>query len=369
MKPFPVLLILSCFAHLCDSVIGEERTPEVTNANAYQEATAERLVRITYDLAIPGGGTADVWVLISDNGGQTYSIVPKTLSGDVGLGITPGSGKQIFWDPMADLPYAYGTDFRAKVTASTFDEITITLPGDVPLVLVRIPPGSFLRGSTDDPSWSWCYPCEQPVHEVDIGYDFLMGKFEVTQAQWLAVMGNNPSHFPGEDRPVEQISWDDICRPGGFLERLNALGLGGTFRLPSEAEWEYACRAGTTTRYYFGDSDCEPTACPSCELSGYAWWCGNSQFVSHPVGRKMPNGFGLYDMYGNVWEWCQDRWHDDYHGAPTDGSAWESGDSPYRVIRGGKWDRNARRCRSADRGRRFPNGGHFSFGFRLVMTP
>jgi len=243
-------------------------------------------------------------------------------------------------------------------------EMTIVLPGDLPMEMVRIPAGSFMMGS-DDPNWS--YPKEQPVHEVNIDYDFYMGKYEVTQAQWLAVTGSWPGIEPssdlglGEDYPAYFISWDD-CQI--FIDILNQLGQ-GVFRLPSEAEWEYACRAGSTTRFHFGDSNCISMECCFCNLGDFAWWCANdSPHGSKPVGGKLPNAFGLYDMPGSVWELCQDNWHTDYNGAPTNGSAWESPPSTIRVIRGGSWDHYAMYCRSAFR---VSGGGRLnSLGFRVV---
>ncbi len=261
---------------------------------------------------------------------------------------------------------------------------SVSLPGGVTMEMVKIPAGSFMMGSNDGPDWSWCYPCEQPVHEVTIGYDFYMGKFEVTQAQWLAVMGSWPQYDPanysyghGDDYPAYFISWDD-CQ--NFVTELNKLGQ-GTFRLPSEAEWEYACRAGTTTRFYFGDSDGCGILCKDCAAgvlpgnrSDYMWYCGNNgssgtpQYGSKPVGGKLPNDFGLYDTHGNVWEWCQDYWHEGYTGAPADGRAWESPTSSYRVLRGGYWSSYAQYCRSALRGRFDPDLGDYSVGLRIVRT-
>ncbi|CCI23208.1 Serine/threonine protein kinase (fragment) [Microcystis aeruginosa PCC 9808] len=132
-----------------------------------------------------------------------------------------------------------------------------------------------------------------------------------------------------------------------------------TYRLPTEAEWEYACRAGTTTRFYFGDN--------ANQLGDYAWYGGNSQQTTHPVGQKRPNAWGLYDMSGNVWEWCEDNWHDNYIGAPTDGSAWLTNDNDYQIVRGGSWYDYPSFCRSAfrdDVNRR--DGSGLSVGFRVV---
>jgi len=265
------------------------------------------------------------------------------------------------------------TSTRSKGPA----EITVDLPGLAegakPLVMGRIPAGSFEMGSPDTERSRWCD--EGPVHTVNIGYDFYMGKYEVTQAQWQAVMGSNPAfgYGVGNDYPVYYVSWND-CQ--SFITALNALGQ-GTFRLPSEAEWEYACRAGATTRFYFGDSlgcDDDCSDCAAGVLAGnrsdYMWYCGNnSPSGTKPVGGKLPNAFGLYDMSGNVWEWCQDYWRYDYTGAPGDGSAWVSPMSGYRVGRGGYWRYYARFCRSAVRSNSGPTCTYNGFGFRLCRTP
>ena len=175
------------------------------------------------------------------------------------------------------------------------------------------------------------------------GHDFYIGKYELTQSQWEQIMGNNPSKFKGANNPVEMVSWNDICESNGFLEKINSLkpdGYSG-FRLPAEAEWEYACRAGSTTEYYWGD-----------EMNGdYCWYQDNSQDTTHPVGQKQPNAFGLYDMSGNVWEWCSD----------VDGSG--------RVVRGGCWYSSASGCRSSYRVRVIPSYRLSSHGFRLVFAP
>lgn len=226
---------------------------------------------------------------------------------------------------------------------------------------------------------------EGPVHEVVIDYDFFMGETEVTQAQWEAVMGYNAlTHLPdgtplnvtvgvGRDYPVGNVSWDD-CQ--AFLSVLNTLGE-GTFRLPSEAEWEYACRAGSSTRFFFGDSLGCLDDCSDCEAgkqiivvdqrSDYMWYCSNAGGTIRPVRQLLPNFFGLYDMTGNVSEWCQDRYHSDYEGAPTDGTAWEPGDEIFRVFRGGAAFAHAVSSRSASRDKFFQDiRGGASSGFRLV---
>ena len=200
---------------------------------------------------------------------------------------------------------------------------------------------------------------EKPVHQVTINYSFYIGKYEVTQAQWQAVMGNNPSSFKGEipgplfNLPVEQVSWDDAQ---SFINKLNESNDGFTYRLPTEAEWEYACRAGTTGDY-------------AGNLSEMAWFAENSQNRTHNVGEKQPNGWGLFDMHGNVWEWCQDWYHDSYSGAPADGSAWLGGVQLYRVLRGGSWgNKDAASLRSASRSRNTPDNRFYDKGLRVVAV-
>ena len=236
----------------------------------------------------------------------------------------------------------------AAVTYSA-DKKTIT--NSIGMDFVSIPSGEFNMGSPSyekDRSIS-----EGPVHHVTISNSFYMGKYEVTQKQWRDVMGTSPSSFKGDNLPVEQVSWNDVQ---DFIKKLNGYEGGNKYRLPSEAEWEYSARAGTTTRYYFGDDE--------SILGDYAWYSNNSGSTTHEVGQKKPNPWGLYDMHGNVGEWVQDNWHGNYNGAPTDGSSWE--DSYNRVTRGGIWNGPAGFGRSAFRSL---SGSDFSYGhvgFRLL---
>jgi len=203
------------------------------------------------------------------------------------------------------------------------------------------------------------YSDEEPVHTVHIS-SFEMMTTEVTQGMWESVMGSNPAHDygVGANYPVYYVSWND-CQE--FIAKLNVLDPDHTYRLPSESEWEYACRAGTTTKYYWGDSDSKSVMGRYCWY-GEDWNSGST----HPVAQKEPNAWGLYDMSGNVWEWCEDRWHSDYNGAPTDGSAWTSGSSSGRVFRGGSWgNRVASGCRSAGRNYNSPGYSNSGLGFRL----
>jgi eukaryotic-like serine/threonine-protein kinase len=250
-----------------------------------------------------------------------------------------------------------------KRSQSQGQVFTETIAKDITLEMVSIPKGSFTMGAPASEAESDDY--ERPQHQVTIK-PFLMGKYPITQAQWAAVanlpkiqydLNPDPSRFKGKNLPVEKVSWNDAVE---FCARLSQK-TGRSYRLPSEAEWEYACRAGTTTPFYFGD-----TVTP-----GLVNYRGNNSYGSAPkgiyretttvVGSFPPNSFGLYDMHGNVWEWCQDISHFYYQGAPTDGSAWESGgDSNYPVQRGGSWNSNAVYCRSAFR-------NYYSADFRWVF--
>ena len=207
----------------------------------------------------------------------------------------------------------------------------ITLPGGVQMEMVWCPAGKFMMGSNNGEE------DERPVHDVTLTKGFWMAKTEVTQAQWKSVMGNNPSRFQGDDLPVECVSWEDcqeFCRKTGL-------------QLPTEAQWEYACRAGSSRPH-----------------AGTGWFSGNSEGKTHPVGQKQPNAWGLYDMHGNVSEWCAD-WYGDYPGgAVTEPTG--AGSGVNRVLRGGSCRDNASNCRSANRGRSDPGRGFGNAGFRPV---
>jgi len=217
--------------------------------------------------------------------------------------------------------------------------------------MVLVPGGSFLMGSPENETGH--SDKEKPRHQVTVR-DFHIGKYEVTQAQWRAVMGGNPSHFKGDDLPVENVSWNDA---EAFCRRLSEM-TGKKYRLPTEAEWEYACRAKTDGAY-------------AGDLDAMAWYGNILEVKTHPVGRKRPNAFGIYDMHGNVWEWCEDDWHKSYANAPSDGSAWVDKPSrgPYRVVRGGDWNDNAAILRSSNRSADLPGSRLAAFlGFRLART-
>jgi len=212
-----------------------------------------------------------------------------------------------------------------------------TATGPYGMEFAQIQPGEFMMGCSpgDGDCNEWW---ELPAHRVRITSGFQIGKHEVTQEQWQAVRGSDPSGHKGATLPVEMVSWDDIQ---GFLQRLNARNDGFRYRLPTEAEWEYAARAGTTDRY-----------AGATAMGDIAWYGDNSGGTTHPVGQKRPNAWGLYDMLGNVWEWCQDWWADNSSGAVDNPSGPSSGQ--YRVVRGGAWNYGAGRARVSSRDRGVP---------------
>jgi formylglycine-generating enzyme required for sulfatase activity len=234
-------------------------------------------------------------------------------------------------------------------------QIAVDLGDGVKLKMVLIRAGEFLMGSPESDKGA---PREEkPQHRVRITKPFYLGTYPVTQEQWKALMGNNPSHFKGSKNPIENVSWDD-CQE--FLERLNRkLSAGeGRYRLPTEAEWEYACRAGSTTRYCFGDDE--------SGLDEYAWYDGNSGKTTHPVGEKKPNAWGLYDMHGNVREWCQDWYFWAYYaGSPMVDPMGPATTSPWRVVRSGCWDGDDTLCRSAHREAGLPDNRRDCVGVRV----
>ena len=270
--------------------------------------------------------------------------------------------------------------FRRETKQARY--FTEKLGDDLGLDMVLVPSGTFMMGSPDgspeglqegEPERS---DAEGPQHKVTVPA-FLMGRYPVTQAQWRFVAGlpqvkrslkPDPARFKGDKHPVEQVDWYDAVE---FCVRLSA-HTQRDYGLPSEAQWEYVCRAGTTTPFYFG-----PIL--TTEVANYN---GNFIYNGSPKGeyRKqttpvdhfgLANAFGLCDMHGNVYEWCQDHWHNSYEGAPTDGSAWEdegAEENESRIMRGGAWDDDPMDCRSADRDYDDPRGFYSNLGFRVVCV-
>ncbi len=299
------------------------------------------------------------------------AFLKKLGFGCLGLGFVslwngcslPGSG------PPAVTVNAKGKVIKRKaVSVESFVE---DLGNGLELEMVEIPAGKFMMGSPEAELER--LDAEGPQHEVTVS-EFAIGRFAVTQAQYEAVMGENPSHFKGAQRPVERVSRYAAQK---FCQQLSQK-TGREYRLPSEAEWEYACRAGTTTPFHFGETI-------TYELANYF---STSTYADAPLGEQYraqtmevgsfpPNAFGLHDMHGNVSEWCADRWHNNYDGAPEDGSAWMTAmasswtkvDRNVRcVVRGGAHNNPPRQCRSAFRSRLYPDEYNTNIGFRVVSV-
>lgn len=254
----------------------------------------------------------------------------------------------------------------------------------LPLTMIYIEPGDFMQGAYFGELHS--QSDEYPQHLVSLNYGFWIGKFEITQRQWEAVTGYNNSYFPGENRPVEWVQWQNVR--DDFLPAINAApdtswtdslafgseayfylvtavgdsGSGEPWRLPSESEWEYSCRSGTDTRFHWGDD------LTYAQVADYAWYNANGGDETHDVGLKLPNLWGLYDITGNVYEWCEDYYHPDYIGAPVNGNPWLDPPSTDYVCRGGSWNSGPQRCRSSDRNQHDGIYRSSRLGFRLVRN-
>jgi formylglycine-generating enzyme required for sulfatase activity len=325
---------------------------------------------VTANLTLTATFAIDQYTLTYTAGehGSISGTSPQTVdhggSGTAVLAVADSGYHFVQWSDASTPNPRTDTNVMANIGVTAEFESnteTILLPGDVPLDMVWIPVGSFQMGRT--PGEQDSFDSEDPRHTVTYATGFWMGKYELTQAQWVAVMGSNPSYFkpptysddPG--RPVEQVSWNNVQ---AFIATINTV-TGRTFRLPTEAEWEYACRADTATRFYWGDDS------TYSQIGAYAWYSGNSSSTTHAVGGKTPNAWGLCDMTGNVWEWCEDDWHDNYMGAPANGTAWV--DSPRgssRLVRGGSYVFDGGYCRSSRRFTGGPSGAGNSIGFRLA---
>jgi formylglycine-generating enzyme required for sulfatase activity len=251
------------------------------------------------------------------------------------------------------------------------EEVTVTLPGGVPLVLVRVSAGTFLMGSPDGERGNFLG--NETRHEVTLTQDYYLGKTEITQAQWEAVMGTPMRSECGDiavggDFPVYCVTWNRIAGPGGFIEKLNAHLGTDVFRLPTEAEWERAARAGTTTRFSHGDVlECSDECEPCAAHDDYMWWCGNvSPFGPKPVGQKLPNPFGLHDMHGNLWEIVNDRYQE-FSSAPVTDPTGPGGNGDI-VLRGGGAEAWINRSASRVGGSPDDRAQNNEVGFRIAAT-
>ena len=327
-------LLLSVFTAVCS--FGQT----VSNVDAYQEG---KNIIITYNTD-KAGSVGDVYC--STDGGRTWGEPLRQVTGDVNKQMPAGSHR-IVWNVLSEREKLAGANICFKVVAHSG---RFTVNG-VSFEMVRVEGGTFRMGVTSEQE-DEADGDETPVHSVTLS-SYYIGKTEVTQALWQAVMGSNPSGFEGADLPVENVRWDD-CQE--FIQKLNSL-TGRNFRLPTEAEWEFACRGGNNSRgYKYSGSN---------NLGSVAWCDDNSGGQTHPVGTKAPNELGIFDMSGNVWEWCND-WYGNYTSNsqtnPTGPQSW-----PNRVCRGGSWGINARDCRSSSRSNSHPTYRSGNLGLRLAL--
>ena len=326
-----------------------------------------------------------VGLMSSQSHGQQIVIESLSSNGElICTGLKPGSTATVEWAPTVNGPWTnswagleavvVGPDGTIKVKVPMFYRVRGE-PETAPAGMVWIPPGTFTMGSPA--SERNRNGDEGPETVVTISKGFWLGKYEVTQREYVAVMGSNLSYFTGDpDRPVEMVSWYEAVE---YCNRLTAreraagrLPAGYEYRLPTEAQWEYACRAGTTTRFSFGDAlECDDE-CGACSIADrYMWWCGNNipygPYGTKRVGQKQPNAWGLYDMHGNVSEWCAD-WYSDRlpGGSVTDPTGPTSGFC--RVRRGGSWGDGGQYCRSASRREFWPGLGGGALGFRAALV-
>ena len=331
---YTLFLSLVCFTAVCS--FGQT----VSNVDAYQEG---KNIIITYETD-KAGSVGDVYC--STDGGRTWGEALRQVTGDVNK-LVPAGRHRIVWDVLSEREKLSGANICFKVVANSG---RFTVRG-VSFEMVRVEGGTFRMGATSEQEDD-ADSDEKPVHSVTLS-SYYIGKTEVTQALWQAVMGSNPSNFKGADLPVECVSWDD-CQE--FIQKLNRL-TGRNFRLPTEAEWEFACRGG--------NNSCGYKYSGSNNLGSVAWYDENSGGQTHRVATKAPNELGIYDMSGNVGEWCSD-WYADYTSySQTDPTSPQSGS--YRVRRGGGWGSYAGHCRSSLRNFSTPAHRPSNFGLRLAL--
>ena len=408
--PLAELVVLGCLVMAQTAMAAK---PVVTNVTARQQASPSFVVDIHYDVSDASGHTQSISAAVSTNSGGRYDIVPTNLVGDIGYPVTVGTNKHIAWNAAANLPVFSSSTVRVKITAddlrpsnppatgnycsidvsagpsAAFYPLT-NLPAQPALadgykttkiLLRRISAGSFVMGASSNELGS--RSDEGPRHTVTLSSNFYIGVFEITQAQYSNVVGRNPSYFPGGPqgprRPVEQLSWNMVrggTWPGGAPSNATFMGLlrsktGLAFDLPTEAQWEYACRAGTTNALNNNANLANVTSDPNMTLLGRYWWNGGSAYATDPtngahtvVGSYQPNSWGLYDMHGNAGEWCLD-WYAPYTGDVTDPVGAPSGSG--RVIRSGSWGNDASFCRSAIRFSYILEPVYFTFGVRVAL--
>ena len=331
MKKLSMLLVALFFLMAFDL-----HAAEVKNTTFRQVGNR---VQFTYDL-IGDEADAEVDVTLTIQG-KSYKASDLHLEGAFGK-VRTGKGNTLWWNVLQDFPRGLNAKVAWRIEAGGKVFTSPTLGAK----FVLITAGTFQMGDSGK------------QHQVTISRPFYIQTTEVTQGQWKKVMGSNPSNFSGcgDDCPVEKVSWNDVQ---DFISKLNSMERTDKYRLPTEAQWEYAARSGGKAEEYAGTSS-------ESSLGDYAWYSANSGSKTHSVGQKKPNGLGLYDMSGNVWEWVQD-WYGNYpSGSVTDHEGPSSGS--FRVYRGGSWSNDARNCRSAARHSNDPGSRSVSLGFRLLRT-
>jgi len=406
-----VLAMIACFAMA--ALQTHAALPVVSNVTAQQQPWPSTSVDIYYDLYDADGDTQSVYVAVSTNSidpfRPLYDVPATHFSGDYGIGVTTGTHKHITWDAYADIPDYSNSTTRVRVMANdsflsnqylvidvsggpdaTNYPVTYLSSQPVPedehkttkIVLRKIPAGSFVMGSPANELGRLSN--ESPQHNVTLTKPFYIGIYGITQAQYSNVMGSNPSSFTqgahALKRPVESVSWNTVrggMWPGGTPSNTTFMGTlrsktGLNFDLPTEAQWEYACRAGTT-KALNNNTDLQGTdQDANMDILGRYWHNGGNSGSSDPVnggtaavGSYQVNNWGLYDMHGNVWDWCLDWYASSYGGDATDPNGPVSGSN--RVIRGGRWRGSASLCRSASRIFYYPASPDDNVGFRLVL--
>ena len=329
------------FIILCFSVLqAQNSAPVVTNVNFAMRNDESKIVDITYDVYEADGKTKFIKVEASSDAGDTWNLRIDKITGDIKYGKVSGIKKSV-WNILEDNPEFYSERVQIKISAENdfyFEEPE----------MITVEGGTFIMGGT-------MHSYEQPIHSVTLS-TFKIAKYEITQKLWLAVMGTNPSYFTGDlNRPVEKVSWNMVQQ---FITKLNQI-TGKNYRLPTEAEWEFAARGGNQSQGYIyaGSNDIEAVA----------WYYYDSGNTTHTVGTKSPNELGIYDMSGNVCEWCND-WYGDYSAGDTTNPQGSSSGT-YRVLRGGSWDYYSINCRSAVRNYVRPENNPINVGVRLVENP
>lgn len=338
MKKYAVLLV----SMLILSLSWAQTVSDVSYVRNGRELT------ITYSL----DKSCDIRVRVSTDGGATFSYPLQNMSGDVGKGIRPGRRQMIAYDLYELREVPQDADSLIRFSVDVDDGSAEVVFQNILIPMVRVEGGTFTMGGQKGGHYT--YEEDLPRHKATVG-DYYISKYEVTQQLWEAVMDTNPSHWQGNGQlPVEQVSWNDVQI---FISRLSQL-TGHRFRLPTEAEWEYAARGGRKNRghAYPGTSG---------EFGDYGWYCVNSASHTHPVGEKLPNELGLYDMGGNVMEWCSD-WQSPYTADPQDNPKGpKHGEN--KVLRGGCINSPSWGCMSGHRSWYLPGYGYEYQGFRLVL--